>query len=62
MIALVPVLPSFVALNITNYQPGAPLVPSPLPLSHAESDGNKIVELFQDLGRTTFWKSIANIT
>ncbi|KXL47762.1 MAG: hypothetical protein FE78DRAFT_105694 [Acidomyces sp. 'richmondensis'] len=45
-------------LNITNYQPGAPLVPSPLPLSHAESDGNKIVELFQDLGRTTFWKSM----
>lgn len=49
-------------LNITVSQPNTPFVSSPLPLSHAESDGDEIVSLFQTLGRTTVWKSIANIT
>lgn len=50
------------ALNITISQPNVPFAPSPLPLSHAESDGEEIIALFQILGRTTIWKSIANIT
>lgn len=49
------------ALNITIYQPNVPFVPSPLPPSHAQSDGNEIIALFQNLGRTTVWKSIANV-
>lgn len=54
---------SFVsALNITIYQPNVSFAPSPLPPSHAESDGEEIVQLFQTLGRTTIWKSIANIS
>ncbi|KAH7325745.1 hypothetical protein B0I35DRAFT_474485 [Stachybotrys elegans] len=48
-------------LNVTYYQ-NVSLVPSPMPPSHAESDGELIVELFQNLGLTTVWKSIANIT
>jgi hypothetical protein len=50
------------ALNITIYQPNIPFAPSPLPPSHAESDGEQIISLFQTLGRTTVWKSVANIT
>lgn len=50
------------ALNITISQPNVPLVPSPLPPSHAQSDGNEIVSLFQNLGRSTVWKSIANVS
>jgi hypothetical protein len=50
------------ALNITIYQPNTPFTPSPLPPSHAESDGEAIISLFQTLGRTTLWKPIANIT
>lgn len=50
-----------VALNITFYK-NEPLAPSPLPPSHAASDGERIIELFQTLGRTTVWKSIANIS
>jgi hypothetical protein len=33
-----------------------------LPPSHSQSDGSEIVALFQNLGRTTVWKSIANIS
>jgi hypothetical protein len=54
-------LPLAAGLNITYYQQ-VPLAPRPLPPSHAASDGENIVELFQHLGRTTVWKSIANIT
>ena len=50
------------ALNITVYQPDVPLATSPLPASHAGSDGDQIISLFQNLGRTTVWKWIANIT
>jgi hypothetical protein len=39
------------ALNITIYQPGVSFAPSPLPPSHAESDGEEIIALFQNLGR-----------
>lgn len=49
-------------LNITINQPNVPFAPSPLPASHAQSDGEEIISLFQTLGRTTAWKSIANIT
>lgn len=48
-------------LNITRFTDGT-LAPSPPPRSHAMSDGEKIIELFQNLGRSTVWKSIANIT
>ncbi|KAL7793890.1 hypothetical protein V8C43DRAFT_280601 [Trichoderma afarasin] len=50
-----------VPLNITLHD-DSPLAPSPLPPSHAASDGEKIINLFQTLGRTTIWKSIANIS
>ena len=50
------------ALNITIYQPNVSFSPSPLPPSHAASDGEKIISLFQNLGRTTIWKSIANVS
>ena len=50
------------ALNVTVYQPNVPFAPSPLSPSHAESDGDQIIALFQNLGRTTVWKSIANIS
>ncbi|KAL7811139.1 hypothetical protein V8C26DRAFT_227586 [Trichoderma gracile] len=49
-------------LNITIYQKDTPFAPSPLPPSHAASDGETIIRLFQTLGRTTVWKSVANIT
>ncbi|TFB01916.1 hypothetical protein CCMA1212_006286 [Trichoderma ghanense] len=48
--------------NITVYQKDTPFAPSPLPPSHATSDGETIIKLFQTLGRTTVWKSIANIS
>lgn len=47
--------------NITLYQ-DVPLAPSILPPSHAASDGEAIIELFQNLSRTTTWRSIANIS
>lgn len=49
-------------LNITYHQKDVPLAPTPLPPSHANSDGEQIIKLFQNLGRTTVWKSIANIS
>ncbi|KAK7425174.1 hypothetical protein QQX98_000089 [Neonectria punicea] len=53
--------PLVAALNITFYK-NESLAPSPLPVSHAASDGEQIIELFQTLGRSTVWKSIANIS
>ncbi|KAK3724486.1 hypothetical protein LTR37_001110 [Vermiconidia calcicola] len=50
------------ALNITVYQPNVPFAPLPWPLSHAESEGDEIISLFQNLGRNTVWKSIANVS
>ncbi|KAM6483872.1 hypothetical protein HDV62DRAFT_356898 [Trichoderma sp. SZMC 28011] len=50
-----------VPLNITLHD-DSPLAPSPLPPSHAASDGETIIRLFQTLGRTTIWKNIANIS
>lgn len=47
--------------NITLHD-DSPLAPSPLPPSHADFDGETIIKLFQTLGRTTIWKSIANIS
>lgn len=59
---LIPVLGLVGALNITISQPNVSFVPSPLPPPHALSDGEQIVSLFQNLGRTTTWTSIANIS
>ncbi|KAK1243209.1 hypothetical protein MKX07_003837 [Trichoderma sp. CBMAI-0711] len=49
-------------LNITIYRKDTPFAPSPLPPSHATSNGESIIRLFQTLGRITAWKSIANIS
>lgn len=54
-------MPRTPLLNIT-YHRNASLAPVPLPPSHASSDGEAIIGLFQRLGRSTWWKSIANIT
>jgi hypothetical protein len=62
MTALLATFRQALALNITIYQHGVPLMPNPLPPSHAASDGGEIISLFQGLGRSTVWKSIANIT
>ncbi|KAH7149127.1 hypothetical protein B0J13DRAFT_297465 [Dactylonectria estremocensis] len=48
-------------LNITIYK-NESLAPSPLPASHAASDGEQIIQLFQSLSRSTVWKSVANIS
>ena len=61
LISLVAILPLAPALNITYYRHDA-LAPHPLPPSHADSDGEQIINLFQDLGLSTVWKSIANIS
>ncbi|KAH6874750.1 hypothetical protein B0T10DRAFT_415124 [Thelonectria olida] len=53
--------PLAATLNITYYR-NASFAPSPLPASHAASDGEQIIHLFQNLGRSTVWKSIANIS
>ena len=58
-IAVCPVLA--MARNITLYRDD-PLVPTPLPPSHASSDGPAIIHAFQKLSRSTTWKSIQNIT
>lgn len=60
-LSLFNVLP-VLALNITISQPNVSFAPSPLPPSHADGDGDEIVALFQTLGRTTVWKSIANVS
>jgi hypothetical protein len=48
------------APNVTIYR-DEPLAPSPLPPSHAASDGEEIIRLFQTLGRTTVWKKVAAV-
>ncbi|KAK5169041.1 uncharacterized protein LTR77_006350 [Saxophila tyrrhenica] len=50
------------SLNITRSKPHAALAPSPLPPSHAHSDGEAIITAFQTLGRTTPWTWVQNIT
>ncbi|KAF5021525.1 hypothetical protein F66182_6435 [Fusarium sp. NRRL 66182] len=50
------------ARNITIHKADDALAPTPLPPSHAASDGAEIIHVFQTLGRSTTWKSIANIT
>ncbi|KAL3608621.1 hypothetical protein FPOAC2_03626 [Fusarium poae] len=49
------------ARNLTIYRDD-PLAPTPLPPSHAASDGPDIIHAFQKLSRSTTWKSIKNIT
>jgi hypothetical protein len=49
------------APNITIYHDDVTLAPSPLPPSHADSDGEDIIRLFQTLGRSTVWKQIAAV-
>jgi hypothetical protein len=46
-------------LNLTTPQPNVPFAPSPLPPSHASSDGEKIIELFQNLSRDSVWKQVS---
>lgn len=50
------------AQNITVYQTGVAFAPSPLPAPGAASNADAIAEAFVNLGRTTVWKSIQNIT
>jgi hypothetical protein len=52
---------SSAALNITILQPGVSFVQRDLPLPHALSDGEKIAELFKNLGRSTVWKLVEKI-
>jgi len=53
--------PLVAAFNLALYT-NESVAPSPLPPSHAASDGEAIIKLFQNLGRSTVWKSIANVT
>ncbi|KAF2140912.1 uncharacterized protein K452DRAFT_288318 [Aplosporella prunicola CBS 121167] len=48
------------ALNITITRPNDPFIVGH-PLSHAQSDADEIVRLFNNLGRTTTWKLIEKI-
>ncbi|KAJ9632026.1 hypothetical protein H2203_000427 [Taxawa tesnikishii (nom. ined.)] len=48
-------------LNITVTQPNTPFAPSPLPPSHAQSDGSAIIAAFQTLGRTTVWRLVSAV-
>lgn len=43
-------------------KPSVPFAPSPLPPSHASSDGENIIEMFQGLSRNTVWNPVENIT
>ncbi|KFZ23989.1 hypothetical protein V502_01534 [Pseudogymnoascus sp. VKM F-4520 (FW-2644)] len=49
------------ALNITVLRPDLPIVPQNLPPPNAATDCDKIVELFQNLGRTTVWDLIEKV-
>ncbi|KAI9733623.1 MAG: hypothetical protein M1834_003225 [Cirrosporium novae-zelandiae] len=49
------------AMNITILQPDKPFVLRELPESHATTDGDAVVELFQNLGRTTSWKLVEKV-
>ncbi|KAJ3745130.1 hypothetical protein DFH05DRAFT_1535278 [Lentinula detonsa] len=46
------------ALNITYYSSKLPIAPLLLPRSHAQGDGSEIVDLFNNLGRSTVWKAV----
>lgn len=50
------------ATNITVYQSGVALIPSPLPAPGPASNFEEIITQFNRLGRTTVWNSIKNIT
>lgn len=54
--------PPSLATNITVYQPGVALIPSPLPAPGPASNFEEIITQFNRLGRTTVWNSIKNIT
>jgi hypothetical protein len=55
-------LSTITALNITVLQPGVPFTPEEtLPLPHAASECDVIVELFQNLGRTTVWNLVDTV-
>ncbi|KAK6428060.1 hypothetical protein LTR95_015799 [Oleoguttula sp. CCFEE 5521] len=61
-LTILPLATCVLAANITRFAPSVLLAPSPLPLPHTRSDGEAIISLFETLGRTTIWRSIANIT
>ncbi|KAF2094167.1 hypothetical protein NA57DRAFT_60802 [Rhizodiscina lignyota] len=50
------------ALNLTVFQHGVPFAPAKLPAPGAASHADEIAEAFANLGRSTIWKSIKNIT
>src|ERR1700761_614566 len=50
------------AQNITVYNTSVPFAPHPLPAPGAASHADEIAEAFANLGRTTIWKSIQNIS
>jgi hypothetical protein len=50
------------AQNITVYNTSVPFAPQSLPAPGAASNADVIAEAFANLGRTTIWKSIQNIT
>lgn len=50
------------AQNITVYRTGVPFATQPLPAPGAASRADEIAEAFANLGRTTIWNSIQNIT
>jgi hypothetical protein len=50
------------AQNITIYNKSVPFTTKPLPQPGAASRADDIAEAFANLGRTTIWKSVQNIT
>jgi len=50
------------SLNITVYTTNKPIAPQQLPAPGASSNTDAIAEAFANLGRTTVWKSIQNVT
>jgi hypothetical protein len=48
-------------VNMTTYQPGVALMPSPLPAPGAATDFEAIIEQFNRLGRSTVWSLVKKI-
>lgn len=59
---LAPFLRTSAATNITVYQSNVPIAPSSLPSPGAASHADAIADAFANLGRSTIWRSVENIT